>query len=202
MTTTLHELAMKLQDSIIKQQENAHDSGSLNISKYNNLKLKMSTTIKYPHVVVTIGISEAIFNISDLTKTEGGLGPDERYVRKWLDNSNILYDLSEIYVKLSEMAEANEEVYNRIALSEEGEAEDAEKTNPRSDRGKKRDGLLTIEEMMAEMEQEQDEIVIDSEKGENYIKEQMLQKAGYLKSVEDIKKDIRSFLKSSLKKFN
>lgn len=73
---TLHELAVKLQESIIKQQDDAHNSTTLNVTKYNNLKLKMDSRYAYPHVIVTIGISEAVFNIADGTKTDGGLGPD------------------------------------------------------------------------------------------------------------------------------
>lgn len=53
---TLHEMAVKLQESIIAQQEDAHNSTTLNVTKYNNLKLKMSTKYTYPHVIITIGI--------------------------------------------------------------------------------------------------------------------------------------------------
>ena len=42
-------------------------------------------------------ISEATYNIKDIVRTEGGLGSDERYVRKWLGNFTISYDLNEIY---------------------------------------------------------------------------------------------------------
>ena len=92
---TLHELATKLQKYIIQSQEDAHNQTNLNVTKYNNLKLRMETRIHYPNVIVCIGISEATFNIADGTKTDGGLGPDEKYVRKWLGSSTVIADLKE-----------------------------------------------------------------------------------------------------------
>ena len=74
---TLHELAIKLQESIIKQQEDSHNAANLNVTKYNNLKIRMDTRYAYPHAIICIGISEAVFNIAEGTKTDGGLGPDE-----------------------------------------------------------------------------------------------------------------------------
>ena len=100
---TLNEMAVKLQESIIKQQDDAHNSSTLNVNKYNNLKIKMSTRYHYPHIIVSIGISEAIFNIEDCTKTDGGLGPDEKYVRKWMGTSTIAADLKEIYVMVEQL---------------------------------------------------------------------------------------------------
>ncbi len=94
---TLHELAVKLQEYIIDQQTDAHNVSSLNMSKYNNMKLIMDGAITYPHVIVQIGISEVKYNIRDITKVDGGLGSDEKYIRTWLGKSTIKYDLNEIY---------------------------------------------------------------------------------------------------------
>lgn len=82
---TLHELATKLQQYIIKSQQDAHNSTNMNITKYNNLKLRMETKLHYPNVIISIGISEATFNIKEGTKTDGSLGPDERYVKNGLE---------------------------------------------------------------------------------------------------------------------
>ena len=35
---TLHEMAVKLQEYIIKSQEDAHNSTNMNVTKYKNLK--------------------------------------------------------------------------------------------------------------------------------------------------------------------
>ena len=97
MVATLHEMAIKLQDYIIEQQEDAHNVSSLNINRYNNMKLIMDGKIGYPHVIVRIGISEVTYNLRDLIKIDGGLGSDEKYVRQWIGKSTIKYDLTEIY---------------------------------------------------------------------------------------------------------
>lgn len=102
MASTLHELAVKLQESIIRQQEDAHNVGSINIAKYNNLKLIMDPAINYPHITIRIGISEATYNLNDSSRTDGSLGPDERYVRRWLASSSVITDLTDIYKLLEE----------------------------------------------------------------------------------------------------
>lgn len=102
MANTLHELAVKLQESIIRQQEDAHNVGSINVAKYNNLKLIMDPAINYPHIIIRIGISEATYNLNDSSRTDGSLGPDERYVRRWLASSSVVNDLTDIYKLLQE----------------------------------------------------------------------------------------------------
>lgn len=102
MASTLHELAVKLQESIIRQQEDAHNASSINVAKYNNLKLIMDPAIRYPHIIIRIGISEATYNLNDSSRTDGSLGPDERYVRRWLGASAVIMDLVEIYKLLEE----------------------------------------------------------------------------------------------------
>lgn len=128
---TLHEMAVKLQESIIKQQDDAHNSTSINFSKYNNLKLKMDSKYNYPHVIITIGISEAIFNIQEGTKVDGSLGPDERYVRKWLNTGTIVADLKEIYIAMGDLVKPEE--INK-AISQEGEADEVKKDAPKKRR--------------------------------------------------------------------
>ena len=125
---TLHEMASKLQQYIIRSQQDAHNQTNMSISKYNNLKLKMDTKIHYPHVIICIGISEATFNIADGTKTDGGLEPDEKYVRKWLGGSNIISDLKEINLAMFDLIKAEDE---NKSISMEGESEEAKADAPR-----------------------------------------------------------------------
>lgn len=119
---TLHELAMKLQESIIQQQSDAHSSSNLNIHKYNNLKLTMKNEITYPHVIVSIGISEATYNVKDCTKVDGGLGSDEKYIRKWLGNSTVMESLLSIYNTINELIEADEMQEDELMEMSEGKA--------------------------------------------------------------------------------
>ena len=99
MVATLNEMANKLQTFIIDMQSDAHTLTSINfnMSKYNNLKLLMDEGIRYPHITIRIGISQATYSLRDIVRMDGGLGPDEKYIRKWLENSVIEYELSEIY---------------------------------------------------------------------------------------------------------
>lgn len=99
MVSTLNEMANKLQAFIIDIQSDAHNStaANLNVSKYNNLKLSMDETIRYPHIIIRIGISGATFSLKDGVRMEGGLGSDEKYVRKWLGHNTVSSDLTDIY---------------------------------------------------------------------------------------------------------
>ncbi len=141
---TLHELATKLQTFIIKAQEDAHNQANLSVAKYNNLKLKIESKYHFPNVVVCIGISEAVFNIKEGTKVDGGLGPDEKHVRKWLGNSTTISDLNEIWLSMSDLIKAEDE---DKAVEMEGEADEAKTDAPTKKKRTNSDPeLATIEE--------------------------------------------------------
>lgn len=193
---TLHEMAVKLQESIVKQQEDAHNSTNLNVTKYNNLKLKMSSKYTYPHVIVTIGISEAIFNIADGTKTDGGLGPDEKYVRKWLATSTVVADLKEIYISLGEFIKAGEE---NKAVAQEGEADEVKRDAPRKKKVFKDliDSTMPLDGPLDTVEAEDAENVI-SEVEDSRPKPGVTEDPE-AESVEEIKRDLKSYLKAMFK---
>lgn len=190
---TLHELAIKLQESIIKQQEDSHNSANLNVTKYNNLKIKMDTRYSYPHAIVCIGISEAVFNIAEGTKTDGGLGPDEKYVRKWIANSTVISDLKEIWISLGELVKAEEQ---DKAISQEGEADEVKREAPKKkkkfrnllDMAMPVDGIPIAGEDIEEDDSDYD-VEADVEEGseENKV---------CTETVDEIKKDLKSYLKS------
>lgn len=190
---TLHEMAVKLQESIVKQQEDAHNSTNLNVTKYNNLKLKMSTKYTYPHVIVTIGISEAIFNIADGTKTDGGLGPDEKYVRKWLGTSTVIADLKEIYISLGEFIKAGEE---NKAVAQEGEADEVKRDAPRKKRVFKDliESAMPIDGTIDTVEAEDAENIISEV--EDSRPTPKATEDPEAESVEEIKRDLKSYLKA------
>lgn len=190
---TLHELAIKLQESIIKQQEDSHNSANLNVTKYNNLKIKMDTRYSYPHAIVCIGIFEAVFNIAEGTKTDGGLGPDEKYVRKWIANSTVISDLKEIWISLGELVKAEEQ---DKAISQEGEADEVKREAPKKkkkfrnllDMAMPVDGIPIEGEDIEEGDSDYD-VEADVEEGseENKV---------CTETVDEIKKDLKSYLKS------
>ena len=207
MAKTLHELATNLQESIIKQQEDAHNLSALNVNKYNNLKLKMDSTIHFPHVVVTIGISEATFNIKECIKTDGGLGPDERYVKKWLAYSSVLYDLNELYKSFGELIDAkmSEEDDNPNAyVHKEGEAEEVKIDTPRAHyKRKNNSGLITVKE---DIENNNMSDGVDYEIEASALqeaKEHVKLNPNYsLESVENIKNELKAYLNSSMRRIN
>lgn len=86
MSKTLNELASDLKSYIIEIQSDAHNKGNLRPERYNNLKFQMNIAVNHnPHVIVNIGMSSAEFDLRTGDKLSGGLGPDERYVIRWLD---------------------------------------------------------------------------------------------------------------------
>ncbi len=192
---TLHEMAVKLQESIIAQQEDAHNSTTLNVTKYNNLKLKMSTKYTYPHVIITIGISEAIFNIADGTKTDGGLGPDEKYVKKWLGTSTVVADLKEIYISVGELVRAGEE---NKAVSQEGEADEVKRQAPKKKKAFKDliEMAMPLDGAIDTVNDENDEIISEVEDNRPKPKDT---EDPEVETVEEIKKDLKSYLKAMFK---
>ena len=104
MATTLNEMANRLQNFIVDAQINTRSGNAINfnMAKYNNLKLAMDETIRYPHIIIRIGMSEAIYNIKTVIRTEGGLGPDEKYVHKWLGSNVVVSELKDIYLNFRE----------------------------------------------------------------------------------------------------
>lgn len=128
MVATLHEMAIKLQEYIVEQQEDAHNVSSLNINRYNNMKLIMDGKIGYPHVIVRIGISEVTYNLRDLIKMDGGLGSDEKYVRQWIGKSTIKYDLNEIYTSFEKSSRIDSKD-GAFKGKKEGEADDFASTH-------------------------------------------------------------------------
>lgn len=166
---TLHELATKLQTFIIKAQEDAHNSTNMSVAKYNNLKLKIESKYHFPNVIVCIGISEAVFNIKEGTKVDGGLGPDEKHVRKWLGNSTIISDLYEIWLSMNELVKAEEE---EKAVNMGGEADEAKSDAPKKHKPKNEYSELDTIEEFFELDSDtnkesKEESQTDSESSEN-----------------------------------
>ncbi len=94
MTKKLNELISELKVFIVDIQSDAHNKSNLRPERYNNLTIKMDLeTPQEPIVKIAIGISSATFNIRTSEKLDGGLGPDERYVVRWLGKANVLESL-------------------------------------------------------------------------------------------------------------
>jgi hypothetical protein len=91
---TLNELANELRDFIIDLQSDAHNKARIRLERYNNLKLIMDISANpTPHVKVSLSMSDADFSLKTREKINGGLGPDEKYVIRWLEKPDIVSDL-------------------------------------------------------------------------------------------------------------
>ena len=95
---TFKDLEDSLKSFMIQEQSDAHNVRTVNIAKYNNLKIWMDLT-KYPmpHFYVRISISEAVFTLNDCMKLNGGLGYEERFIYKWFGRIGIKDKLKELW---------------------------------------------------------------------------------------------------------
>lgn len=96
--TTFNDMEDNLRKFMIDEQSDAHNIKSVNIAKYNNMKIWMDPS-KYsqPHFIVRITISEAVFSLADCTKINGGLGFEERLVIKWFGRMGVKNKLKELW---------------------------------------------------------------------------------------------------------
>ena len=104
------ELEDNLKSFIIKEQSDAHNVRTVNLAKYNNIKIWMDMS-KYQqgHFFVRISISEAVFNMNDCAKINGGLGYEERFVYKWFGRIGIKDKLKELWVSVQQENNVTEE---------------------------------------------------------------------------------------------
>ena len=95
---TFKDMEDSLKSFIMQEQSDAHNVKSVNNAKYNNIKVWMDTQ-KYaqPHFFVRISISEAVFNLADCSKINGGLGYEERFIIKWFGRMGIKEKLHELW---------------------------------------------------------------------------------------------------------
>ena len=96
--TTFKDLEDNLKNFIIQEQSDAHNVRNVNLVKYNNIKIWMDLK-KYvqPHFFIRISISEAVFNLNDCSKINGGLGYEERFIIKWFGRMGVKEKLHELW---------------------------------------------------------------------------------------------------------
>ena len=95
---TFKDMEDSLKSFLIQEQSDAHSARNLNVAKYNNIKITMDPTKEtLPHVTIRISISEATYSLNNFSKTNGGLGVEERYVLKWFNRLGIKDKLTELW---------------------------------------------------------------------------------------------------------
>lgn len=99
MSKTLRELSREMREFIIELQSDSYNITGFKKYRYNNLKIEVldPRITAFPQAKVTIGMSEAVFNINSLEKISGGLGPDERYVIRWFMRDVNLQEVKEAW---------------------------------------------------------------------------------------------------------
>ena len=98
MARTLNELSASLKEFITENMD-AHNITGMKQYRYNNLKIVVADPriTKVPQFIITIGMPEATFNLLTGEKLSGGLGPDEKYVYRWIDRGSNKQELIEAY---------------------------------------------------------------------------------------------------------
>ncbi len=103
MAKSFNDMAASLKDFIADINSDARHSKSFKPRQYNNLKISMNPDADTtPHVIISIAISEAKYNINTLEKVNGSLGPDERVVQRWLGRSGVAEGLKELWKSTQE----------------------------------------------------------------------------------------------------
>src|SRR5574344_2060586 len=98
MSYKSHMLEEQLKEFLVDEQRDSYNVKSLNLYRYNNLKFSMNAKqYSQPHFIITLGISEAVYSISDCDKISGSLGPEDRYIYRWFGRANIKFELEELW---------------------------------------------------------------------------------------------------------
>lgn len=94
MSEALHNAEESLKAFLTEAQSDRYNSKNANLYKYNNLRIFMDPRkSQKPHFIIRIGISESMYSIQTGEKMSGGLGTDERYVRRWIERNMQRMDL-------------------------------------------------------------------------------------------------------------
>ncbi len=103
---TFKDMEDSLKNFMVQEQSDAHNIKSVNMAKYNNIKIWMDLN-KYvqPHFFVRVSISEAVFALNDCSKLNGGLGYEERFIIKWYGRMGIKEKLIELWNSASKNKE-------------------------------------------------------------------------------------------------
>ncbi len=95
MGKSFHELSQNLKNYIIDCHSNYKGLKNVSVERYNNLQLKMDAEVYQTfHVIIRIGISEAVMILPEGLIFSGTLGMDEKYVQRWLQLPTVQQELS------------------------------------------------------------------------------------------------------------
>ncbi len=94
MPKSLNELSADLRDLIISIHSDVRDKHTFRPEKYHNLKITMDVgNDNFPQIKVSMGISEATFDIQTGQKLYGSLGLEEKHIQRWFMKSETIPNL-------------------------------------------------------------------------------------------------------------
>lgn len=98
MGKSYNELAQHLKQFLIDCHSNYKGLKNVSVERYNNLKVSMEPEIYQTfHVIIRVGISEAVFIMPEGVIFTGSMGMDEKFVHRWLQNNFIQEDLNQLW---------------------------------------------------------------------------------------------------------
>lgn len=103
-----------LREFLTEVNNDSYTSRNTIMYKYNNLKMYMDPK-KYsaPHIIIRLGISEAIYDLN-WEKVSGGLGGDERNIKHWSERHKEQFKLENLWME----AKADIRKIEKIELDE------------------------------------------------------------------------------------
>ena len=104
MAYTLNRYENMLREFILEEQSDVYNRRNVTVQRYNNLKVYMTPSKeRNPHIWIRIGISEACFMIEDGSVITGSIGPDQKYIPKWLNKSGIREELQSTWIEANKV---------------------------------------------------------------------------------------------------
>ena len=104
MGKSFKKMGDNLKNLIKDLNDDAHNSRSFRESRYNNMKITMNPQKdSRPHVTITIGMSEATYSLDTHNKIQGSLGPDDRYITRWLNRAGVKEELEKLWKEITDI---------------------------------------------------------------------------------------------------
>ena len=118
MAESITVFANSLKDYLVDVVADSYNRNSQVQQKYNNLKLYMEPKKNStPHFWVSIGISEACYDIESCEKVSGSLSGEDRYIVRWAGRSNIKGELKKHWAYITKTNLGNKTTVRKFSFA-------------------------------------------------------------------------------------